>query len=89
MMMNMGSAAKEKLLHMIEALPEEEILAVQRFVEFVQHRSEDPVRHALDKAPVDDEPVTDEDAHNLAEAREEMAQGVGVSEEEMKRRLGL
>ncbi len=52
-------------------------------------REDDPVRRALDNAPIDDEPETPEEAAAVAEARESVARGEVVSHEEMKRRLNL
>ena len=88
-MNRMGNAAKEDLHELVEALPENEVLAARRYLEFLSERGEDPVRRALDNAPEDDEPETAEEAAAVDEARAAIARGEVVSHDEMKRRLGL
>lgn len=50
---------------------------------------DDPVRRALDNAPLDDEPETPEEAAAVAEARAELARGEVISDEELRRELDL
>ena len=48
------------------------------------------VRDSLDRAPFDDEPLSEEDRASIEEARAERRRGVqGVSTSELRRRLGL
>ncbi|WP_050726759.1 hypothetical protein [Vulgatibacter incomptus] len=47
----------------------------------------DPVRRAMDRAPLDDEPLTEEDVRSLDEAEAEG--GPRLSSAEMRRALGL
>ncbi|MGN6190277.1 MAG: hypothetical protein ACTHOE_15410 [Conexibacter sp.] len=47
----------------------------------------DPLVRRLDAAPIDDEPLTDEDYEALHEAREDFAAGRTVSLEELRREL--
>lgn len=47
----------------------------------------DPLAHRLDAAPLDDEPLTDEDCEAMREAREDFAAGRVVSLEELRREL--
>jgi hypothetical protein len=47
----------------------------------------DPVLVALREAPLDDEPLTDEDLTALEEAREDVAQGRLISHDEVRRRF--
>lgn len=49
----------------------------------------DPVTLALLNAPVDDEPLTEEELKDLEEADEEIRRGEVMTTEELKRRLGL
>lgn len=79
---------KEKLYHLVNALPETELVAAERYLEYLAH-SADPVALALELAPEDDEPVTDAERAAVAEARAELAAGRGISTEELKRELGL
>lgn len=79
---------KEKLYHLVNALPETELLAAERYLEYLAH-SADPVALALELAPEDDEPVTDADRAAMAEARAELDAGLGIPSEQLKRELGL
>ena len=49
----------------------------------------DPVSRAIANAPYDDEPVTSEEAHEIAEARAAIARGEVVSNEEVLAEFGL
>jgi hypothetical protein len=49
----------------------------------------DPVTLSLLNAPVDDEPLTEEDIKALEEADEDIQRGDVMTTEELKRRLGL
>ncbi len=51
-------------------------------------RLADPVQLALLAAPVDDEPVTDEDRRDIAAAREEYRRGETLSNEDVRRAMG-
>lgn len=45
----------------------------------------DPLRRALEAAPVDDEPLTDDDVKAIREGREERVKTEMVSHDEIKR----
>lgn len=47
----------------------------------------DPLTEFLDQAPLDDEPVTDEEERSVQEARDEIARGETISLEQLKREL--
>jgi hypothetical protein len=49
----------------------------------------DPVSVALTNAPIDDEPVSEEEARDIAEARAAAARGEVVSNEEVLAEFGL
>ena len=49
----------------------------------------DPVSVALANAPIDDEPVSDEEARDIAAARASLARGEGIPHEEVLREFGL
>ena len=49
----------------------------------------DPVSVALANAPIDDEPVSEEEARDIAEARAACARGEVVSNDEVLREFGL
>jgi hypothetical protein len=48
----------------------------------------DPVAWMLDNAPLDDEPLTDEEREALAESAADIAAGRTVSLDQLKRELG-
>jgi len=52
-----------------------------------KERESDPVLVALREAPLDDEPLTDEDLAALEEARKDVAQGRLISHDEVRRRF--
>ena len=70
------ATTREQLHEMIDALPAEQF---------------DAARHALWELsiPEDDEPVTDDDLEAIRLGREEYARGEFVTNDELKRRLGL
>ena len=77
-----------RLKELIDELPEGDLHAVKRYIQFL-HYLDDPVAVSLAEAPLDDEPLTDEDIAALAEAREEMKAGNLTSHDEVMRELGL
>jgi len=60
--------AREHLHEFIDTLPDSELEPAARFLEFLRFRLGDPVLRALERAPLDDEPITAEDAQALEEA---------------------
>lgn len=78
---------RERLHLLIEKLPERDVHTALRFLEYLESTGSDPVLSALDKAPVDDEPLSAEDVQALEEAEEDRRQGRVVSHEEARRRL--
>lgn len=75
------------MLHaLVDELPEPELLAARRYLEYLRQTA-DPLRRALEAAPVDDEPLTDNDLAAIREGREERAKGETVSHDEFKRLL--
>ena len=81
----MARVAKKKDLHaLVDALPASEVAAARRYLEYLRDLG-DPVLQALQRAPLDDEPETAEEAALVAEAKK----GRVISHAEAKRRLGL
>ena len=72
---------------LIDRLPDMQISALVGLLETIV----DPVAAALRSAPLDDEPVTDDDLLAAAEARDWLKQngGKGIPHAEAMRRLGL
>ena len=79
---------REDLHNMIDFLPDS-ILAAggQAFLDFL--KKEDQVLYALIVAPEDDEPETEEERAEVADAYADIAQGNVISHEELKQKLGL
>ena len=77
---------KEALHRLIEELPEDAVPGVEHYLTSV---CDDPVVRALATAPIDDEPLTPEQAAAIAKARESVAQGRTISDEDLGRKLGL
>ncbi len=79
--------AREHLYALVESLPEDELKPAVRFLEFLKDLRGDPVLRALERAPIDDEPLTEEDVRALEEAYEDRAQGRVYSHDEVRRSL--
>ena len=75
--------AKREIISLIDNLPESELHAVKRYVQYVRDL-QDPFLNALADAPWDDEPLTDEDRTAIAEARGDIAAGRTISAEDLK-----
>ncbi|MGA2321287.1 MAG: hypothetical protein ABSG95_11195 [Solirubrobacteraceae bacterium] len=75
--------AKEKLRERIETFTEEEAAETLRLLD----RRTDPLTVLLDNAPLDDEPVTEEEEAAVQIARDEIARGVTISLDELRAEL--
>jgi hypothetical protein len=76
---------KQQAHDLIERLAPGQISAVVRLLEVMA----DPVARSLARAPVDDEPVTKEEAREIAAARASFDLGKGVPHEELLAEFGL
>jgi hypothetical protein len=77
--------SRQRAHELIDRLAEPQLSAVVGLLETVV----DPVSAALRNAPIDDEPVTEEEECAVAEAREWLKHNKGIPHEEAMRRLGL
>lgn len=77
---------RETLHQLIERIPEPELLAAQRYLEYLASH---PAYRAVLSAPIDDEPVTQGDKDAIARAQRDIAEGRVVSHEEILREFGL
>ena len=68
------------------SLPDAELAEAARLLSGLS--TSDPVLRSLLLAPVDDEPLTDEDIAAIEEARAGMARGEWVANEDVRRELG-
>lgn len=88
---------KERLHELVEELPASSSGPALRVLTYLRDDPEfvlkllrslsDPVLRALEEAPVDDEPVTEEDRAAIAEGWADYHAGRGLSAEEAKRQL--
>jgi hypothetical protein len=81
------TATKQRLIELIHALPDTEIVAAERFLEYLRDRGSDPLLRALDAAPPDDEPLTDEGMRAIREADEAIARGEESPWDDVRRRI--
>lgn len=81
--------AKEKLHHLVDRLPEGEVQAAERYLEYLSVAQQDPFLQTVFNAPLDDEPETDEERAAIADARAALRRGDVVSDEQVRRDLGL
>jgi hypothetical protein len=78
--------SRDPLHALIDRIPESELPAAQRFMEFLA--SSLAYRAAL-CAPVDNEPVTEGDASAILNARDEIRAGKVIAHGEILREFGL
>lgn len=84
-MASTATKTKQQAHELIERLSAGQISAVVNLLEAML----DPVSIALANAPIDDEPVSEEEARDIAEARAAYARGEVISHEEVLAELGL
>ena len=78
---------KERLHLLVEELPEPEVHAALRFVEYLRRERQDPVARAIEEAPFDDEPLTADDLADLEAAECDRREGRVVSHDDARREL--
>jgi hypothetical protein len=79
---------RDTLHRLIDELPESELAAAERFLQYLRTMA-DPVLRALLDAPLDDAPETAEESRLAQEARDELAQGEMGTLEEVRQAVGL
>jgi hypothetical protein len=85
-MMNADPAQQKQQAHlMLDLLGPEKLSAVVGLLEVML----DPVARAIANAPIDDEPVTEEEEKALAEAREWLKHNEGIPHEQVLAELGI
>ena len=72
---------------LVEELPEPELRPARRFLEYLRRQAEDLLPEALATAPMDDEPLTEEDLEAIRQGFEERSRGEVVSHDKVKRLL--
>ncbi len=79
------SGTRQHAHELIDQLPEPQLTALVGLLESIV----DPVAAALRNAPVDDEPVTEEEERAVAEAREWLRHNEGIPFEQVVAELGF
>jgi hypothetical protein len=87
--MDMMIVSKEKLHKLIDALPEKELSAAERFLRYLNDIGSDPVLKALSQAAEEDELILPEEETMVQEARASYRQGDVLSDQELDQELGL
>ena len=83
----MSSIADKQHAHeLIERLPDSQIVTAVRFLEFMML---DPVSRSLATAPLDDEPLTEEEEQALNASKEWFKHNQGISHDEILAEFGL
>lgn len=80
---------RDTLHRLVDELPESEVSAAERYLEYLSVARNDPFLRALMHAPLDDEPETDEERAAVAQGRAALDRGDVVSDEGLRRDLGL
>ena len=88
-MMFMGSAARKELVDIVNTLPDKEVPAARRYLQYLRELGNDPVWRSVQDADGDDEEETAEEAAAVTEARKELDEGKGLTTDELRRELGL
>ena len=76
---------KQQAHDLIERLAPTQISAVVHLLEVMT----DPVAHSLANTPVDDEPVSEDEAREIAAARASLDRGEGIPHEKVLAEFGL
>lgn len=78
---------KDSARRILDELPDDELQAALRFLEYLRDRGSDPLLRTLANAPLDDEPETLEEAQAVQESLKAIERGETVPWEDVKRRL--
>ena len=82
-------SARQQLRQLVDTLPEPELHAALRFIEFLKQAGPaDPLSRLLLLAPVEDEELPPAEARALDAALGQASRGEVVAWEEVKQRLG-
>lgn len=82
-----AKSTKEQLHRLVDELPQSELHAARRFLEYLRNMRSDPVLRALMEAPEDDEPETPEERAAVREAWQEYLRGQARSWEKVRKEL--
>lgn len=71
---------RREIHHLVDALPERELTAAKRYLQFLQGVENDSLSAALMTAPWDDEPESPEEAEAIQEAYQDVERGAVVDD---------
>jgi predicted transcriptional regulator len=84
----MEAKAKEKLHRLVDSLPNEEVRAAERYLEYLAEHG-DPFIRTLMRAAFDDESVTEEEEAGVREALDDYRAGRVQTLDEVEKEFGL
>ena len=79
---------RDELHQIVDLLADAELRDARRYLLYLHHLA-DPATRSMLEAPIDDEPLTEEELTAVEEAKQEAEAGNLIPHEEVKRRLGL
>ena len=79
------SDTRQHVQELVDQLDAGQLAAVGQLLEVMT----DPVARSLANAPVDSEPISDDEAAGLDEAHQSIARGEGIPHEDIRREFGL
>ena len=85
---DMTTLSRSRLHQLVDELPEEEIPAAEHCLKALCEH-DDPVLRTLRSAPVDDEPLTEQERKEIEEAQRDLDAGHRVSDAQIRANLGL
>ena len=71
---------RREIHHLVDTLPERELTAAKRYLQFLQGVESDSVSAALMTAPWDDEPESPEEVKAIQEAYQDVERGAVVDD---------
>ena len=82
---------RDAIRQLVDDLDEGDLPTAERLLRALRDTSgeADPVLRALENAPLDDEPETEDERAAVAESLQELREGKGIPHEEALRLLGL
>ena len=83
----MEAKARERLYRLVDQIPEGEVHAAERYLKYLAEHG-DPFIRKLMNAPLDDEPVTEEEEAGVREAWEDYKEGRVQTLDELEKELG-
>jgi len=83
------SMEREEIYRLVDSIPEDKLPDIKKLLKHAIEDDYDPVLHALANAPLDDEPVTEEEEERIRQADDDFKHGRTVSMDEVKKELEL